>query len=287
MSRAKALKGFTRMITPILKTKDIPCIGVNHTYQEIGMFPKTIMGGGTGLMYSADQVFFVGRSQEKEGTEIAGYTFTIKLKKSQLKQIKTDLENAEKEVEEVDTSEIVSYNKKLKKHETEYESLVQNREVFAQAALMLKDGGIKTRIIRQYVPVMNKLINKYLGAFDLFVDFQLDENFNEVIKSRFRDTFSYASFSEGEKLKISLAIMLTWRTIAKMRNSTSSNLLIMDEVLDGSADSHGVDSLIEIINSTLNNDNVFVISHRGDQLGDKFESHIRFEKVKNFSEIAD
>jgi DNA repair exonuclease SbcCD ATPase subunit len=208
------------------------------------------------------------------------------LKKSQLKQIKTDLENAEKEVEEVDTSEIVSYNKKLKKHETEYESLVQNREVFAQAALMLKDGGIKTRIIQQYVPVMNKLINKYLGAFDLFVDFQLDENFNEVIKSRFRDTFSYASFSEGEKLRINLAILLTWRAVSTLRNSISTNLLIMDEVLDGAADSQGVDSLIEILNSLATNDNVFVISHRGDQFGDKFESHIRFEKVKNFSQIS-
>jgi DNA repair exonuclease SbcCD ATPase subunit len=234
----------------------------------------------------AAEIAAVESELQKKNNTIGEYRASIKLKKSQLKQIKTDLENAEKEVEEVDTSEIVSYNKKLKKHETEYESLVQNREVFAQAALMLKDGGIKTRIIRQYVPVMNKLINKYLGAFDLFVDFQLDENFNEVIKSRFRDTFSYASFSEGEKLRINLAILLTWRAVSKLRNSISTNLLIMDEVLDGAADSQGVDSLIEILNSLATNDNVFVISHRGDQFGDKFESHIRFEKVKNFSQIS-
>jgi DNA repair exonuclease SbcCD ATPase subunit len=151
---------------------------------------------------------------------------------------------------------------------------------------MLKDGGIKTRIIRQYVPVMNKLINKYLSAFDLFVDFHLDESFNEVIKSRFRDTFSYASFSEGEKLRITLSIMLAWRSVAKLRNSTSTNLLILDETLDGALDSIGIENLIETLHGLNNNDNIFIISHRGDTFGEKFDSHIKFEKVKNFSQIA-
>jgi energy-coupling factor transporter ATP-binding protein EcfA2 len=133
---------------------------------------------------------------------------------------------------------------------------------------------------------MNKLINKYLAAFDLFVDFQLDEEFNEVIKSRFRDAFSYASFSEGEKLRITLGIMLAWRTVAKLRNSVSTNLLVLDETLDGALDGVGIDSLIETLHNLNADDNIFVISHRGDQFGDKFTSHIKFEKVKNFSEMV-
>jgi energy-coupling factor transporter ATP-binding protein EcfA2 len=133
---------------------------------------------------------------------------------------------------------------------------------------------------------MNKLINKYLSAFDLFVDFQLDDNFNEVIKSRFRDTFSYASFSEGEKLRITLSIMLAWRMVAKLRNSVSTNLLVLDETLDGAMDGVGVENLIETLQNLNADDNIFVISHRGDQFGDKFASHLKFEKVKNFSEIA-
>jgi energy-coupling factor transporter ATP-binding protein EcfA2 len=120
----------------------------------------------------------------------------------------------------------------------------------------------------------------------LFVDFQIDENFNEVIKSRFRDTFSYSSFSEGEKLRITLSIMLAWRTVAKLRNSVSTNLLVLDETLDGAMDGVGVENLIETLHNLNADDNIFVISHRGDQFGDKFESHIKFQKVKNFSEIA-
>jgi len=133
---------------------------------------------------------------------------------------------------------------------------------------------------------MNKLINKYLGAFDLFVDFQLDENFNEIIKSRFRDTFSYASFSEGEKLRITLSIMLAWRSVAKLRNSVSTNLLLLDETLDGALDSVGIENLIDTLHNLNSDDNIFVISHRGHQFGDKFDNHIRFQKIKNFSEIS-
>ena len=168
----------------------------------------------------------------------------------------------------------------------EQTDLFSHKEVLSVVSQMLKDGGIKSKIIRQYVPIMNKLINKYLSAFDLFVDFQIDENFNEVIKSRFRDTFSYASFSEGEKLRITLSIMLAWRTVAKMRNSVSTNLLILDETLDGAMDGSGVENLIETLHSVNTDDNIFVISHRGDQFGDKFESHLKFTKVKNYSELA-
>lgn len=211
---------------------------------------------------------------------------SIRLKMNQLGTFRKDLEAAEKEVKEIDRSDIDALVQELATESKHHEQLIGDREVLGIVGAMLKDGGIKTRIIRQYVPVMNKLINKYLAAFDLFVDFQLDENFNEVIKSRFRDTFSYASFSEGEKLRINLAILLTWRAVSKMRNSIATNLLIMDEVIDGAADASGVDSLIDVLHNLTTNDNIFVISHRGDQFGDKFAAHLKFEKVKNFSELA-
>ncbi len=150
---------------------------------------------------------------------------------------------------------------------------------------MLNDTGIKTKIIKQYLPVMNQLINKYLMSMDFYVNFQLDENFNEIIKSRFRDNFNYASFSEGEKMRIDLALLFTWRAIAKMKNSTNTNLLILDEIFDSSLDSQGTDEFLRILN-TLEGENTFVISHKGDQLVDKFRNSIRFEKIQNFSRVA-
>lgn len=218
--------------------------------------------------------------------QIGEHRANIRISMSALNSYKKELDDAEKEVEEVDTSKLDEYNKNLKSLQDEQVKLFDQRETLGVVGAMLKDGGIKTRIIRQYIPVMNKLINKYLSAFELFVDFHLDENFNEVIKSRFRDAFSYASFSEGEKLRITLSIMLSWRAVAKLRNSVSTNLLILDETLDGAMDGTGVENLIDTLHNLNNNDNIFVISHRGDQFGEKFESHIRFEKVKNFSQIA-
>ena len=210
----------------------------------------------------------------------------IRSSKNALLGFKKELEDAERQVEEVDTSKLKGFEEDLEKLQAARVILLDDREVLGVVSTILKDGGIKSRIIAQYIPVMNKLINKYLAAFDLFVDFQLDENFNEVIKSRFRDTFSYASFSEGEKLRITLSIMLSWRSVAKLRNSVSTNLLILDETLDGALDGVGIESLIETLHTLNNDDNIFVISHRGDQFAEKFASHVKFKKVKNFSEIA-
>lgn len=176
---------------------------------------------------------------------------------------------------------------KLKEAFEEKDDLIQQRELYSVTNLILKDDGIKTKIIKQYVPTMNHLINKYLEEFDLFVNFEFDEKFSETIKSRHRDKFTYASFSEGEKLRISLAIMLTWRQISKMRNSVSTNLLIMDETLDGSLDGEGIENLINTIHELNSNDNIFVISHRGNELNDKFGEHIRFTKERNFSTKID
>jgi len=218
--------------------------------------------------------------------KIGDFRASIKMAKGVLTSYKNELVSAEQEVEAVDTTKLIEYNNTLQNIEDRQVILFNEKEVISVTAAMLKDGGIKARIIKQYVPVMNKLINKYLQAFDLFVDFQLDENFNEVIKSRFRDTFSYASFSEGEKLRITLAIMLSWRAVAKLRNSVSTNLLILDETLDGALDGVGIEMLIDTLHNLNSDDNIFVISHRGHQFGDKFMSHIKFDKVKNFSEIA-
>ena len=150
---------------------------------------------------------------------------------------------------------------------------------------LLQDTGIKTKIIKQYLPIMNKLINTYLSSMDFFVNFNIDENFNETIKSRYRDVFSYANFSEGEKMRIDLALLFTWRAVAKMKNSTNTNLLILDEIFDSSLDATGTDDFLKILN-TFTNENVFVISHKQDLLMDKFRHTIKFEKVKNFSKVA-
>lgn len=223
---------------------------------------------------------------QNKNLEIKENRSEIRIAKNALLSYKGDLDNAEQQVEEVDTSKLKGFENELKGLVGERTEMLDHQSVLSVLSNILKDGGIKARIIAQYIPVMNKLINKYLGAFDLFVDFRLDENFNEVIKSRFRDTFSYASFSEGEKLRITLSIMLAWRSVAKLRNSVSTNLLLLDETLDGAMDGAGIDSLIETLHNLNADDNIFVISHRGDQFGDKFTSHVKFNKVKNFSEIA-
>ena len=150
---------------------------------------------------------------------------------------------------------------------------------------MLKDTGIKTKIIKQYLPVMNNLVNKYLTAMDSYFNFTIDENFSEIIKSRFRDEFSYDSFSEGEKMRIDLALLFTWRAVAKLKNSASTNLLILDEVFDSSLDANGTDEFLKLLQSLGLKSNVFVISHKGDTLYEKFDNVIKFEKVQNFSKI--
>ena len=166
-------------------------------------------------------------------------------------------------------------------------SNLREEKTYAEASRsMLTDAGIKTKIIKQYLPIMNKLINTYLTSMEFYVNFTLDESFEETIKARYRDDFSYTSFSEGEKMRIDLALLFTWRAVAKMKNSTNTNLLILDEIFDSSLDGTGTDEFLKILN-TLGDENVFVISHKQDQLVDKFRNTIRFEKIKNFSHISE
>jgi DNA repair exonuclease SbcCD ATPase subunit len=218
--------------------------------------------------------------------EMSEHNANYKMAMNVCKSIKGELTEAEESVEAIDNSEIKKFEDDMTTYHTKQSQLFDDKEMLSLVASMLKDGGIKTRIIKQYVPVMNKLINKYLAAMDFFVQFELDENFNETIKSRFRDVFTYASFSEGEKLRIDLALLFTWRSVSKLRNSVSTNLLIMDEIMDSSLDNAGTEEFLKIINEITADSNVFIISHKGDQLYEKFDQVIRFEKVKNFSRMA-
>jgi DNA repair exonuclease SbcCD ATPase subunit len=195
------------------------------------------------------------------------------------------LKNSNKQIE-TNNTELKTLKSDLLALITSKESLIVDKQVLDIANTLLKDSGIKTKIIKQYVPIMNKLINKYLASMEFFVNFELNESFEETIKSRFRDDFSYESFSEGEKSRIDLALLFTWRAVAKLRNSASTNLLILDEVFDSSMDVQGSDELMKILQTLATDTNIFVISHKTDQLIDKFNHLIRFEKHKNFSRMA-
>ena len=181
---------------------------------------------------------------------------------------------------------IEDLKKQLKGYREQKTDLGEEQTMFRVGSEMLRDSGIKSQIIKQYVPVMNKLVNHYLQQLGFFVQFELDENFNEKIRSRYRDEFSYESFSEGEKMRIDLALLFTWRTVAKLRNSVSTNLLIMDEVFDSSLDGNGTEEFFKILEGLTADTNTFIISHKGDVIIDKFRSIIRFEKHGNFSRIA-
>lgn len=214
-------------------------------------------------------------------TQMELYSKTISSLEGKIEEVKS-----QDSVDSDSESKLSSMNSDLNTYKEKKKVLVESREVYEIANAMLKDGGIKSKIIKQYVPIINKLVNKYLSALDFFVNFELDEEFNEVIKSRHRDEFSYASFSEGEKTRIDIALLLTWRAIAKLKNSTNTNLLILDEVFDNSLDLTGTDELTKLLND-MSDTNVFIITHtKGDVLTDKFRSQIRFEKVKSFSRIS-
>jgi DNA repair exonuclease SbcCD ATPase subunit len=199
----------------------------------------------------------------------------------------------EKEIEELKTSkastekeeqELTILKGTLATLTDNIRTLIDEKSYYEIASGLLKDTGIKTKIIKQYLPIINKLVNKYLASLDFFVNFNLDESFKETIKSRHRDDFTYNNFSEGEKQRIDMALMLTWRAVAKLKNSSNTNLLILDEVFDSSLDTNGTEELMKILHM-LEGVNLFVISHKGDILQDKFANVVRFEKVNNFSRV--
>jgi DNA repair exonuclease SbcCD ATPase subunit len=227
-----------------------------------------------------DQIQDVNSNLTSEQSEIIvnqRYSKTLEKEIERLKENKSDLQT--------ENTKLSGLNDDLLQIETEIKSITEERAYYEVATTLLKDTGIKTKIIRQYIPIINKLVNKYLASLDFFVNFNLDESFKETIKSRHRDDFTYASFSEGEKQRIDMALMLTWRAVAKLKNSASTNILILDEIFDSSLDTNGTEDLMKIL-GMLEGSNLFVISHKGDMLQDKFMNVIKFEKVNNFSRIT-
>lgn len=224
----------------------------------------------------------------KNNQQIATHKIEIRTAQGVIRGLQSEIQDLANNTAQIQSNEdeVVTLKQGLKDNITKKEDLLRDKKVFEIASALLKDSGIKTKIIKQYIPIINKLINKYLASMDFFVNFEMNEVFEETIKSRFRDEFTYDSFSEGEKTRIDLSILFAWRAVAKLRNSVSTNLLIMDEVFDSSLDVQGGDELIKIIQSIVGDSNIFVISHRTDQMLDKFEHVIRFEKAKNFSKIA-
>lgn len=217
-------------------------------------------------------------TQNTSVIEINKYNDKLRLQIETLKNSKTISEKEKDTLDEI-SKEIDILKKEL-------QELITEKSYYEMANQLLKDTGIKTKIIRQYLPIINKLVNKYLAALDFFVNFNLDDSFKETIKSRHRDEFSYNNFSEGEKAKINLALLFTWRAVAKLKNSASTNLLILDEIVDSALDYNGIDNFLNLIHNMNDNTSVFVISPKGDTYTDKFANVIRFQKEKNFSKIV-
>jgi DNA repair exonuclease SbcCD ATPase subunit len=242
----------------------------------------------TSLESDLERLGAIAESIREKTTHIHTNNQTITRLQGQIRTIETDIvsmssKGGDLDVAQAELDMMVSDRDGMSERKLK---LLEERTYNDAAAEMLKDTGIKTKIVKEYLPVMNNLVNKYLQVLDFFVSFHLDENFNEIIKSRHRDNFNYASFSEGEKQRIDLALLFTWRQIARMKNSTSTNLLVLDETFDSSLDQDGVDNLMKILGTLENDTNVFVISHKGDLLDGKFRSKIVFEKEHNFSVMA-
>lgn len=248
-----------------------------------------------GMEIAMNDVLSQINDREKKSQRIQAINAEIKADKQTMMHFVSTMNDIEDNI-----SKIKNADKMVQDSETELQSAITDittltngvqhrmseRVLIDTAMSLLKDGGIKTKIIKQYVPIINKLVNKYLDRMGFFVNFNIDENFNEVIKSRYRDEFAYANFSEGEKTRIDLALMFTWRSIAKMKNSVNTNLLILDEILDGSLDANGTDEFLKIIQTLTDDTNTFIISHKTDTIADKFEKTYRFEKIRNFSRLV-
>ena len=258
-----------------------------HKIEEIQVAVQTLTEQLDAIETRLDEITLVEEKIAEHKSNIIGYNTRIIASQNYIQKLNQDIPTSGADVSKLaeEQSKLKAIAKEVVAHSEAKSTLVEERHYLEIASLLLKDTGIKTKIIKQYLPVINKLVNKYLQAMDFFISFEIDEAFNEKIKSRHRDEFSYASFSEGEKAKIDLALLFTWRTIARMKNSASTNLLMLDEVFDGSLDINGTDFVMTILNTIGEDNNIFIISHK-DALFDKFRSVIKFEKHQNFSRIA-
>ena len=266
-------------------------LGEEHKSKMIEEHHGMMHKSGSALLQLGNKI----KDLESHLDHVSKVQTTITTNQNQVQAISSYITKLKDQIKEIEDREddIDEKIQKLKDLKSELklclekqEKLSVQKQLYETAYVLLKDTGIKTRIIKQYLPIMNQLINKYLASMDFFVSFNLDEKFEEKIKSRHRDEFTYDSFSEGEKMRIDLALLFTWRTIAKMKNSVNTNLLILDEVFDSSLDANGTEEFLKIINKLAGNQNTFVISHKGDILLDKFKDVLRFEKYKNFSRIV-
>jgi DNA repair exonuclease SbcCD ATPase subunit len=219
--------------------------------------------------------------------EIAKVTSSLESLKNHSDQIQQEISTAKERDSDIEAIELELEQLRvdLKQADLDLTKVQEEKDYVDVLREILNDKGAKAQIIRKYVPIMNQLINKYLQAMDFYISFNLDEEFNETVKSRFRDTFNYNNFSEGEKMRIDLALLFSWRDIARMKNSTNTNLLILDELFDSSLDGQGTDDFFKII-KTFEKENIFIISHKGDILFDKFTNIIKFEKQQNFTQLG-
>jgi len=262
--------------------------GINKTKGEVGVAVKDIETQIQKANERIEEIQEVVKHIQAHNNEIVKHNSTISAVNTYITKLQKEIEvlSTLRESIEVDNEKLRELKVELGILVKKQEELSSEKQYYEFAGNLLKDTGIKTKIIKQYLPIMNKLVNKYLTAMDFFVNFNINESFEETIKSRHRDDFSYANFSEGEKMRIDLALLFTWRQIAKLKNSTNTNLLILDEVFDSSLDGVGTEEFLKLIHDMGSDTNVFVISHKGDQLFDKFRSIIKFEKHNNFSRIA-
>jgi DNA repair exonuclease SbcCD ATPase subunit len=262
--------------------------GIDKTKGEIGAGIADIETKIQEANNRIEEIQKIVKHIQEHNNEIVKHNSTISAVNTYISKLQREIESlsAQKDTIVEDNAKLKELQQELAKLVETQKELSEQKQYYEFAGNLLKDTGIKTKIIRQYLPIMNKLINKYLTAMDFFVNFNINESFEETIKSRHRDEFSYANFSEGEKMRIDLALLFTWRQIAKLKNSTNTNLLILDEVFDSSLDGVGTEEFLKLIHEMGTDTNVFVISHKGDQLFDKFRSIIKFEKVNNFSRIA-
>ena len=261
--------------------------GINKTKGEVGVAVKDIETQIQKANERIEEIQEVVKHIQSHNNEIVKHNSTISAVNTYITKLQKEIEvlSTLRESIEVDNEKLRELKVELGILVKKQEELSSEKQYYEFAGNLLKDTGIKTKIIKQYLPIMNKLVNKYLTAMDFFVNFNINESFEETIKSRHRDDFSYANFSEGEKMRIDLALLFTWRQIAKLKNSTNTNLLILDEVFDSSLDGVGTEEFLKLIHDMGSDTNVFVISHKGDQLFDKFRSIIKFKKVNNFSQI--
>jgi len=260
------------------ETLDECAVGMSKLEEKMCELEKTIVG----IENELDGV-------KSLNNKITSHKHNISLHEKFLTKVQYNIDEANRKTETIsDEEQLEKDTETLKEKETKLEELKEVREVYNNASVLLKDTGIKSSIIRQYIPIINHFMTQYLSTMDFFVKFELDENFEESIKSRHLDDFKYSNFSEGEKQRINLSILMSWRDIARKKNSMNTNLIILDEVFDSAMDSEGIEAFIKIIKG-LKNQNIFIITHKADLMTDKFESDrnrvITFEKRKNFSYV--